>query len=134
VRRFPPIWRHTADLGHHTEITLQDVPNREYTLNLFVENEEIKLQKTSNRSWTPAQRQYALCFLTPYTPRTICVCRDVCSISEMRAEIQMRTGHSFWARIRQNNDVIDIQGLLEHYWDSNEHEFTVPSQSRPLTS
>ena len=26
------------------------------------------------------------------------------------------------------------QGLLKEYWDSNEHEFTVPSQSRPPTS
>ena len=52
-----------ADLAHLTEITLQDVPDREYTLRLFVENEELELQKTANRSWTPAKRQYALYFL-----------------------------------------------------------------------
>ena len=52
----------------------------------------------------------------------------------MRAEIQMRTGHSFWAKIRQNSDIIDIQALLESYWGSTEHEFTVSSQSQPLTS
>ena len=67
MRRFASIWLHTADLGLHTDITLQDVPNREYTLRLFVENEERELQKTGNRSWTPAERQYALRFLTTYT-------------------------------------------------------------------
>ena len=49
-----------ADLDRLTVITLQDVPNREYTLKLFTENEEIEIQKTANRSWTPAKRQYAL--------------------------------------------------------------------------
>jgi len=56
--------RYTADLGYHTEITLKDVPNREYTLRLFVEDGERELQKTGNRSWTPARRQYALCSFT----------------------------------------------------------------------
>ena len=134
MRRFFSIWRHPADLVDHAGITLQNVPNREYTLRLFVENEEIELQKTDNRSWTPAQRQYALCFLTTLIRLRLCVCRDVSSVSEMRAEIQMRSGHSFWARIRQNSDVIDIQGLLKNYWDSTEHEFTIPSQSWPPTS
>ena len=67
VRRFAPIWRHTADLGDHTEITLQDAPNRVYTLRLFVGNEEKELRKTGNRSWAPAQSLYAFCFLTAYT-------------------------------------------------------------------
>ena len=58
---------YATDLGHHTEITLQDVPNREYPLSLFVENEKRELLKIGNRSWTPAQHQYALCFLTTYT-------------------------------------------------------------------
>ena len=61
VRPIALIWHHIADLGYHTEINLQDVPNREYTLSLFVEDEEREVQKTGNRSWTPAQRQYALC-------------------------------------------------------------------------
>ena len=52
----------------------------------------------------------------------------------MRAEIQMRSGHSVWAKIRQAGDIIDIQGLLKQYWNSTEHEFTVPSQSQPPTS
>ena len=65
-----------ADLTHPTEITLQDVPDREYTLRLFVENEEIKLQKTANRSWTPAKRQYAIYFLSLDTPNG-CTCAGI---------------------------------------------------------
>jgi len=65
--RFAPISHHTADLAHHTEISLQGVPNREYTLRLFVEDEEIELQTIGNQTWTPVQRQYAHCFLTTYT-------------------------------------------------------------------
>ena len=45
----------------------------------------------------------------------------------------MRASHLFWAKHRQNNNVIDIQALLKQYWDSTEHEFVVPSQSRPPT-
>ena len=52
----------------------------------------------------------------------------------MRAEVQMRSGHSVWAKTRQASDIIDIQGLLKQYWDSTEHDFMVPSQSRPPTS
>ena len=66
MRRFASICHYSADLGYHTEITLQHVPDREYTLRLFVENEETELQKTGNQSWTPAQRQYARYFLTTY--------------------------------------------------------------------
>ena len=65
--RFASIARHTTDLGHHTEITLNDLPNREYTLTLFVENEEREVEKTGDRSWTPAQRQYARSHLTTHT-------------------------------------------------------------------
>ena len=46
----------------------------------------------------------------------------------------MRTGHALWAKVRQNTGTINIQGLLKQYWDSTEHEFTIPSQSHPLTS
>ena len=45
----------------------------------------------------------------------------------------MKSGHSFWARIRQKNDVVDIQGLLKEYWDSTGHKFRISSQSQPPT-
>ena len=46
----------------------------------------------------------------------------------------MREGHLFWAKNRQTSEVIDIQGLFNDYWDSNEREFLVSSQSRSLSS
>jgi len=52
----------TTDFGQHIEITLQTGLNREYTLRLFVENEEIGLHTQDNRTWTPAQRPYVPCF------------------------------------------------------------------------
>ena len=65
---------------------------------------------------------------------TLCLCRGISSISEIRGEIQMKTGYSFWAKNRQNSDVIDIQALLKRYWISTEHEFTVHSKLRLTTS
>jgi hypothetical protein len=49
-----------ADFGQHTEIRLQEVPNREYSLRVFVDNVEKELQKENNRTWTPAQCLYVL--------------------------------------------------------------------------
>jgi len=57
------------------------------------------------------------------------VCRGVSPTSKMRAEIQMRSGHLFWAKNRQANDDIKLQALFNDYWTSTEHEFTVPRQS-----
>jgi hypothetical protein len=115
--------------GHRTEIILQDVLDREYTLRLFVENEERKLLTKDNRTWTPAQRPYVPCFPTRYTHGRLFICRDVSPTSEIRAEIQMRSGHLLWAKYRQSSEVIDIQALFNDYWGSKKHEFTVPSQS-----
>ena len=56
-------------------------------------------------------------------------CRGVSPTSEMRVELQMKSGHSFWAKYREKNGVIDLQGVFDRYWNSNEHEFAVPSQS-----
>jgi hypothetical protein len=47
----------------------------------------------------------------------------------MRVEIQRITRNLLWAKNRQANEVIDLQGLSNDYWDSNKHEFTVLSQS-----
>ena len=46
----------------------------------------------------------------------------------MRTEIEMRGGH-FWAKHRQASEMIDLQALFDDYWNSNENEFMVPSQS-----
>ena len=66
MRRFTSIYIHTAHFGYHTEITLQDAPNWEYTLRLFVENVEREIHRTDNYTWTPVQRQYV-----PYFPKYV---------------------------------------------------------------
>jgi len=47
----------------------------------------------------------------------------------MRAEIQMRRSHLFWAKDRQASEVIDLQELFNAYWGSVKHVFTISSQS-----
>ena len=66
VWRFTSIYIHTSHFSNHTEITLQDVPNWEYTLRLFVENVERELHKKDDYTWTPVQRQYVPYFSNTY--------------------------------------------------------------------
>jgi len=133
VRRFRSIYIHTSHFSKHTEITLQDVPNREYTLRLFVENVARELQKNT---WTPVQRQYVPYFSNTCV-RTLshwwvwaCVYRDICPTSQIRAEVRMK---KFWARHREARHVIDLDGLFSDYWSSGHNEFTVLSQSLSST-
>ena len=60
--------------------------------------------------------------------------RDVSSISEMRADIQMRTGYFYWAKALQNSVTIDIEGPLKEYWSSTERELRVYSPLQLPTS
>ena len=64
---FTSILIHTANLSHHSEIALQDVPRLKYALRLFVDNEEREMQRINNRTWAPAQRLYAPCFFDKFT-------------------------------------------------------------------
>ena len=41
----------------------------------------------------------------------------------------MKSGHSVWAKYREANKIINLHGLFSDYWSSNNHEFTVLSQS-----
>ena len=52
----------------------------------------------------------------------------------MRAEIQTRSGHFFWAKNREMSEVIGLKVLLNKFWNSTENEFTVPSPLRSQTS
>ena len=56
------------------------------------------------------------------------MCRGVSPASEIRAEIQMKSGHFFWAKYRQRDEVIDIEGIFDQYWSSDKHEFIVSSE------
>jgi len=60
VWRFTSIQVPISHLGQHTEITLQDIPNSRYKLELFVGSEAIELVRKDNRTWVPAQRAYVL--------------------------------------------------------------------------
>ena len=48
--------------------------------------------------------------------------------SNLRAEVRMKSGHSVWAKFREVSEVINLHGLFNYYWTSNEYEFTVLSQ------
>ena len=132
MRRFTSIYIQTTHFSKHTEITLQDIPNREYTLRLFVENVERDLQKKDDHTWTPAQRQYVPYFPNSYVRTYVYSLtggRDICPTSQIRTQVRMKSGHSFWARHREASEVIELHGLFKNYWSSNDHEFTVLSQS-----
>ena len=65
---------HIADPLRHIEITLQDVTNSKYQLGLFVENQEIELEKKGNWTWTPVQPLYDLVSsLHAHTEGSVCV-------------------------------------------------------------
>jgi hypothetical protein len=55
--------------------------------------------------------------------------RGVSPTSDMRAGVQAKSGHSFWAKYREVDDVVDLQELFKDYWASKKNEFTVTSQS-----
>ena len=126
---FTSISIHTSQFSYHTEITLQDVPRREYTLRLFVGNVETELQKNDNHTWTPAQRQYVPYFPNTYTHWWVCIHRGVPPTSQILAEVRMKSGHSIWAKYREAREFIDLHGLFSDYWNSTNHEFTVFGQS-----
>ena len=54
--------------------------------------------------------------------------------SNLRAEVRMKSGHSVWAKYREANEVIKLDGLFSEYWSSSNHEFTLLSRSLLPTS
>ena len=101
---------------------------------MFAENVESELERKDNHIWTPAPRQYV-----PYLPNTsthwwICVYRGVSPTSLIRVEFRKRSGHAYWAHYREASEVIDLNVLFSNYWNSDDQEFTVTSQSSSLTN
>ena len=96
---------------------------------MFVGSEAIELQRKDNRTWAPVQRPYVLFLLTTYTQQSLCAYRDIYSTSQVRVEIQMKTGHLPWAKKDQNIKEIGLEKLFNEYWTSRKHEITVPGQS-----
>ena len=105
-----------------------------YTLRLFVEDVEKELQQEDNHTWTPSQRQYVIYFPYTHTHQWMCVYREVSPTTQIRAVVRMKIGHSFWARHRETDEVIDLDRLFSDYWNPSIHEFTVLSQSLSPTS
>jgi len=99
-----------------------------------VENAEGELQQNDDQTWTPAQRQYVLYSPHTYAHQQMHVCRDISPTTQIRVSVRMKIGHSVWAKYREANEVIDIDGLFSDYWSSNNREFTVLSQSLSPTS
>jgi len=56
-----------------------------------------------------------------------CARRDISPTSEVRMEVQRITGPRFLPKLRQANEVIDLQAISNEYWDSTEHEVIVQS-------
>ena len=56
------------------------------------------------------------------------MCRDISPTSEMRVDVQRKTGYLLLAKSRETNDLIDLQGLFKDYWSSDMREFTVQSK------
>jgi len=123
VWRFTSFYVYIADFGQQTEITLQDVPNAKYQLDLFVGINEIELERKDSRTWTPAQRLYVLYFLTAYTGRSTYIYRDVSPTSQMHVKVQMKRA---WVKKEGTSKVIGLQKLFNDYWTSEAHEITVP--------
>ena len=59
----------------------------------------------------------------------MCIYRGVSLVSQMRVEIQMKSGHLPWAKKEQNGNLIDLQKVFDDYWSSKMHEITVPGQT-----
>jgi hypothetical protein len=49
----------------------------------------------------------------------------------MRVDTRMRKASPRWAKWKQTSNKIDIELLFNDYWNTNNHEFTVSSQSWP---
>ena len=94
---------------------------------MFVEDVKRELAKKDNHTWTPVQRPYVPCFSNTYTYWCICVYRDISPTSQVRVEVGMKSGHSFWAKYPETKEAIDLDGPFNDYWISSDHEFTVMS-------
>ena len=134
MRLFTSTFVHTADFVQHTEIVLQGTLSGDYILRLFMKNEELELQTQDNQTWTPTQRPYIPYFFTTNTWWWLCMCSGFSMTSEMRVVIQKRSSRFFWAKKRLKSELIDAQALLNDYWSSTKHQFTVPSKSSSPTS
>ena len=56
------------------------------------------------------------------------MCRCLSPTSKIRAEIQLTSGHAFWAKHRQGSATINLKSIFDDYWSSSKQEFVISSQ------
>jgi hypothetical protein len=57
------------------------------------------------------------------------MCRGISLNSELRTDVEMKSGHLMWAKKRQGSEVSDLRELFKNYWSSKKSELPVSSQS-----
>jgi hypothetical protein len=62
------------------------------------------------------------------------MCRDASPTSQMRVEIQVKSGHLQWGKKEQGGKEIDCEALFKDYWNTTAHEFLVHGQLESPTS
>ena len=129
MRRFTSISAPTADLRHHTGITLQVVPKMKHALRLLVDNEERTLRRINIGTWEPTQPLYALVSLIRTLDLSVFLCRDVSPTSQIRVQLQAKSGLFPLGNKEQGSKEIDCQELFMDYWNTTVHEFPVQGQS-----
>jgi len=77
---------HTADLVHHTEITLRAGTYSEYHLALYVGNENIEVESHGTKTWTPVQLLYAPRYRCIYLLKALCVQGYFSNIRDARGD------------------------------------------------
>jgi len=61
------------------------------------------------------------------------VYREISPTSQVRIEIQMKSGHLPWAKKDRNVKEIGLEKLFDEYWTSEVHGLTVPGRSYSST-
>ena len=62
------------------------------------------------------------------------MCRDAYPTSDIRVEIQVKSGLFRLGKEEQGSKEIDCQELFKDYWDTTDHEFPVRGQSESPVS
>jgi hypothetical protein len=62
------------------------------------------------------------------------ICSDTSPTSQMRVEIQAKSGHLSLGKREQGTTEIDCEALFNDYWNTTAHEFLVQGQMESTTS
>ena len=114
---------------------MRDIPDLKYKVELFVGSKAIELQwNKDNQTWAPVHRPYVPHPFIKITHRSLCVYRDIYPTSDVRVEIQIKSGRLSWGQKDRNTKKIDIKKFFNEYWTSEQHNPTIPGRSFSQTS